>query len=259
MLPPDAWKDLAEACQEIGVGFLSSPFDLESVDLLVEAGAEAFKLASGEITHKQLLERVAETRLPVFLSTGASTWDEISQAVRWLHPCDVTFLACSLAYPCADEDAQLGRIATLASRYERVGFSDHTTRTDTALAAVVAGAVFVEKHCTLDPSGDVPDDRMALDPVRLRQYVAYAQLGEKMRGSGMLSPTDAELAARAGARRSLHAARTIPKGVRFCPDDFVCLRPAGPFAPADVDVLIGKTAAVDIPAGKQIESADVRF
>lgn len=260
MLAPEGWATLADYCHTIGVGFMSSPFDLESVDLLVEAGVDVLKLASGEITHRQLLERVAETGLPVFLSTGASTHDELRRALNWLHPAEVTVMACTLAYPTGDVDANLARIETLRKAcFNSVGYSDHTLRVDTALAAAAMGATVLEKHCTLDADGGVPDDLMALTPDRLKTYVVYAQLGARMRGDGILSPSYAELAARAGARRSLHAARNLSAGEVFRADDFVCLRPAGLFAPADVDVLVGKTAAVDIPAGKQIESYDVRF
>lgn len=260
MLADSDWKTLGDYCRSIGIGFMSSPFDLEAVDLLVDAGVDAIKLASGEITHRQLVKLVAQTGLPVVLSTGAATEDEIDQALEWLYPLEnVTLLACTLAYPTADEEAQLGRILELEYFGWPTGYSDHTTRTDTALAAVCAGATMLEKHCCLDDSGrsGVPDDLMALNPSRLRQYVAYAQLGERMVGGRALGPTEAEMAARAGARRSLHAATNIPAGKTLQVDDFVCLRPGGPFAPADVDVLIGKTAAVDIPAGKQFRQEDV--
>lgn len=263
MLAAGDWETLADYCHSIGLGFMSSPFDLQAVDLLVDAGVGALKIASGEITHRQLLQRVADTGLPVVLSTGASTVAEIDQALDWLvGVADLTLLACTLSYPTAEADAELGRIRALVEAFPlrrlRFGYSDHTLRVDTAMAAVVAGATMLEKHCRLDESDGVcPDDRMALDPVLLRQYVAYARLGERMLGTGVLEPTEAELAARAGARRSLHAARDIGAGERFGPDDFVCLRPAGPFEPSDVDVLVGKTAARDISVGEQIRQGDV--
>lgn len=258
MLKPADWRTLADYCHTLGVGFMSSPFDLEAVDLLVDAGVDSLKIASGEITHRQLLQRVAETGLPIVLSTGAATRTEIEQALEWLCFADVTLLACTLSYPTADHDAELGRIGTLRDLfYNPVGYSDHTLRTDTALAAVCAGADMLEKHCTLDAAGGVPDDKMALDPVRLRQYVAYARLGEQMRGEGTLTATDAEQAARAGARRSLHAARDIAAGEKFGPGDFACLRPAGPFVPADEGRLLGQIAARDIEAGSQIRQEDV--
>lgn len=261
MLTNDEWRELAAFCGGLGVTFLATPFDLEAVDLLEDIGVAAYKLASGDITYRHLIQKVAATGKPVFLSTGAADGHEVERAVDWLDGSDVTLLACTLAYPTADEDANLGRIEALRRDFpgHRVGLSDHTLRTDTALAAVVAGAVMLEKHATLDEDGNVPDDKMALNPSRLRQYVAYAQLGARMRGTGELVATEAEMAARHGARRSLHAAMDIEAGDRFQAGDFICLRPAGPFEPADVDVLVGKTAAKDIPVGKQIESYDIRF
>ena len=260
MLKPYDWKTLGDYCRTLGVGFMSSPFDLEAVDLLVDAGVDAFKLASGAITHRQLLQKVAATGKKVFLSTGAADEHEIEQALDWLCPStDVTLLACTLAYPCPDGHANLARIQALDYFGWPVGYSDHTLRTDTALAAVCAGASVLEKHCTLDEEGSVPDDKMALNPVRLRQYVEYAQLGERMRGGQYVGvePSEVEMSARAGARRSLHAAVDIPAGKTLQVDDFVCLRPGGPFAPADVDVLVGRTAARGISAGDQIRHEDV--
>lgn len=256
MLAPEGWRALKAHCDTIGLGFLATPFDLEAVDLLEDLGVSAYKIASGDITYKQLLQKVAATGKPVFLSTGAAFMDEIGQAVRWLHPCEITFLACSLTYPCPDGDANLGRIGTLAARYERVGYSDHTLGTSTALAAAAAGATVLEKHATL--GGDnVPDDRMALGPDQLAEYVWLAQTGAKFRGDGLVAPMDSELAARTGARRSLHAARTIEAGARFRPGDFVCLRPAGPFAPVDEGALLGRQAGRRIVSGSQIAAGDV--
>lgn len=261
MLGPDDWKELAAFCRQIGVGFMSSPFDLEAVDLLDDAGVGALKIASGEITHRQLLQKVAAIGKKVVLSTGASTMREIGTALEWLGwPDNVTLLACTLSYPTGAADANLARIETLRRNFDYpVGYSDHTLRVDTALAAAAMGAEMLEKHCTLDADGGVPDDLMALEPGRLRQYVAYAELGAQMRGQGMMVASDAELAARAGARRSLHAATNIPAGKTLQVDDFVCLRPGGLFAPADVDILLGRRATKCIPAGKQIESSDVCF
>lgn len=258
MLNDTDWRTLAEYCHSLGVGFMSSPFDLEAVDLLVAAGARAFKIASGEITHRQLLQLVAQTGLPVYLSTGAATLTEISRALDWLRPAEVTLLACTLAYPTLEGDANLGRIETLRRLYPNpVGYSDHTLRCDTSMAAVALGATVLEKHATLSSDGAVPDDKMALDPAGLRTYVKYALLGESLRGNAAVAPSDAEQAARAGARRSLHAAVNIPAGKTLQLDDFVCLRPAGPFNPADVGGLVGKTAARDIVAGQQIHPDDI--
>lgn len=258
MLAAEDWKELAAYCATLGIGFMSSPFDLEAVDLLADAGVGAIKVASGEITHRQMLERIAQTGLPVVLSTGAATLAEVDRALVWLDPLDnITLLACTLAYPTGDGDANLGRIETLKMFGHPVGYSDHTLRTDTALAAAALGATMLEKHCTLDAGGGVPDDLMALEPGRLRQYVTYAELGARMRGDGVVGPVASELAARHGARRSLHAARTIEAGEVFGPGDFVCLRPAGPYRPMEEPLLFGRAAACRIVSGEQIQTSHI--
>lgn len=258
MLHPEGWRQLKTHCDQIGIGFLATPFDLEAVDLLEQLDVSAYKIASGDITYTPLLQKVAATGKPVFLSTGASYGDEIRRALDWLDRCDVTLLACSLTYPCPDSDANLARIQSLADLWAGpVGYSDHTLGVDTALAAVAAGATVLEKHCTLGTGFGVPDDRMALGPAELAAYVEMARLGVRLRGSAELVPVESEMAARHGARRSLHAARDIRAGERFGPDDFVCLRPAGPFEPADVDHLVGRTARCGIVSGEQIQGSDI--
>ncbi len=258
MLTPAEWKQLKDACEKIGIKFFATPFDLEAVDLLETLGVSAYKIASGDITYKQMLQKIAATKKPVFLSTGASYMEEIGPALEWLKPCPVSLLACSLSYPCKDEDAHLARIQTLKSFGRPVGYSDHTLTPLTGLAAVAAGADILEKHCTLGGDG-VPDDRMAMNPEQLAEYVRLAQVGEAMRGSAEIAPAKAELAARTGARRSLHATRDIKKGEQFKKGDFSYLRPAGPFAPADEDKLLGSTAARDIATGAQLQPEDAQI
>ncbi len=256
-LAPDGWRHLKTACDEIGIGFLVTPFDLEAVDLLEELDVAAYKIASGDITYRQLLLKVAATGKPVFLSTGAAHLYEVEQALVWLGHIGVTLLACALSYPCEPKDANLARIQTLLCMAERVGYSDHTLGSWTALAAVAAGADVLEKHATLNPVGDVPDDRMALGPDVLAAYVDLARYGEELRGSDEIAPVIAEWPAREGARRSLHAAHDIDPGHIFQPGDFTYLRPAGPYEPADEDYLFGRRAVKAIPAGKQIAQSDL--
>ena len=256
MLHAEEWQELKAMCDVIGVGFLATPFDLEAVDLLEAVNVSAYKIASGDITYRQLLQKIAATGKPVFLSTGASHLDEVERALVWLEPCQVTLLACSLSYPCEAKDANLARIATLACMTEKVGYSDHTLGPWTALAAVAVGADVLEKHCTLGGDG-VPDDRMALNPPQLANYVHLAKYGEALRGSDEIAPTIAEWPAREGARRSLHAARAFPAGHIFEPGDFIYLRPAGPFEPADEDRLYSQVAVRSIEAGAQITAQDI--
>lgn len=257
-LAPEGWQELKAMCDVIGIGFLATPFDLEAVDTLEALNVEAYKVASGDVTFRQLLHKIAATGKPVFLSTGACHLEEVEQALIWLEPCQVTLLACALTYPCPPEQANISRIQTLACMTERVGYSDHTLGPWTALAAVGAGADVLEKHCTLGGDG-VPDDRMALQPAQLANYVHLARFGEALRGSDDIAPALAEWPAREGARRSLHAAYDFEVGHTFEPGDFVYLRPAGPYAPADEDRLFGGRATGPIAAGTQITARDVAF
>lgn len=269
MLSPEDWRELAWYCKGIGITFLVTPFDLEAVDLLENIGVEAYKIASGDITYKQLIEKVAATGKPVFMSTGASDEHEVETALDWFHAArwkglvpppeyryPVTLLACSLAYPCPAEEANLGRIRALEYLGHPLGYSDHTVGVRTAIAAVAAGATVLEKHCRLDESDGVcPDDQMALVPMLLRQYVYLAQRAEVwMGGSVELLPTDAELPARAGARRSLYAARDIKRGDVYARGDFAFLRPSDPngYEPADADGLYGTLAFANVATGDLI-------
>lgn len=259
MLDPIGWRALAEHCAGIGLGFLVTPFDLEAIDLLEDIGVSAYKIASGDVTYKQLLKRVAETGKRVFLSTGASHFGEVERALEWLYPCAVTLLACTLSYPCSVTDANLARISYLRRAVHgcETGYSDHTLRTDTALAAAALGATVLEKHATLQEGGPVPDDKMALGPERLRQYVAYANIGHAMWGEERLFVVMAEQPARRGARRSLYAARDIPAGHLYQPGDFTYLRPCPPgaYEPADAERLYGTLSVTATREGDLIQRA----
>lgn len=252
MLKAEEWRELKAMCDIIGVGFLATPFDLEAVDLLESIGVSAYKVASGDVTYRQLLQKIATTGKPVFLSTGAAYDHEIEPALVWLESCDVTLLACSLSYPCELKDAHLARITTLQGFAEKVGYSDHTLSPYTSFPAVAMGATVLEKHCTLGGYG-VPDDRMAMNPQQLQTYVRWAQAGWEMRGSEEIAPCLNEWPARIGARRSLHAAKTILAGEVFEPGMFSYLRPTGDFEPAEEDKLFGKMASRLIEAGEQIQ------
>ena len=232
MLSTDDWVKVSQACRQANVTFCATPFDLEAVDLLAALGVETIKLASGDLTYPHLIHRAACHAKRLLLSTGASTLDEIDRALEWCYEanpdCDVTVLACELSYPALD--GNLDKIRMLRHHgQERVGYSDHTLEIGTAAAAVRAGATILEKHCTLDPLGGVPDDAMALDPTELKLYVETARAAEPAQFNGRMAPVEmvspAEHAARVGARRSIHAATDMRKGHRVTPTDLTYLRP----------------------------------
>jgi sialic acid synthase SpsE len=252
---------LLDTSRTIGIELIATPFDLEAVALMARAGMRWCKIASGDITNRPLVEVVAEA-FPdgVILSTGAAEDREIEEAIEWIgEPWAV--LACTLAYPTPLQDAELARVRTLRQLVEnrarggRIGYSDHTDASSTAGYAVAAGATVLEKHFTLDRSdGSVPDNSFALDPHGMADYVSTANTVAGLLGSGRLGSTAVEQPARAGARRSICAARDLPAGHRIATGDLVMLRPATPegFAPTEAHRVTGCTTSRAIPAGSPI-------
>lgn len=253
------WYELKAFCDSIGHGFLATPFDLPSVDLLEDLGATHYKIASGDVTWRQLLVRVAQTGKPVFLSTGAANPREIYRALDWVAGCHVSLMMCSLAYPTKAEDANLARIEGLSGfPVSAIGISDHTLQLETAFGAALLGATVFERHATLNRGGPVPDDNMAVTPAELKEYCRLAHLGAAMKGTPYPGCSPAEEAARVGARRSLHAAKYFRRGHVFADGDFCALRPGdGSYEPADVDKLVGRKAARPIRVGTKLTSEDV--
>lgn len=245
------WREVKDACDSFGIEFLASPFDLHAVDVLADMGVRYFKVASGDITYRDLI-RACRDAGEVILSTGASYYIEIQRALTWAH--NATLLACTLAYPTPLAAAHLGRIERLRREFPGVpvGYSDHTSAPITAWSAAVLGARMLEVHYTHDKNADdVPDHRMAVDPDELRAYVDAAFGGVQVRGSTGLVPCPEESAAREGARRSAHAVRDLQAGERLAAGDVVWLRPDGPIQPWHETV--GRVVLDNTRAGEQIQ------
>jgi N-acetylneuraminate synthase len=147
---PGQWELLAQSARTAGVAFLASPFAMEAVDLLEAVGVSAYKVASGEVTNLPMLERISETKKPVILSSGMSTWSELNMAVKTLKYNDLCIMQCTSAYPTLPSQVGLNNLAEIATRFPRValGFSDHTMGVAAGIAAVTLGARVIEKHFT---------------------------------------------------------------------------------------------------------------
>lgn len=246
-----AWSAVKEACDDIGIVFFATPFDLDAAWTLADMGVRHFKIASGDLTYRDLILACAGSGGEVILSTGAAYDYEIDRALEWAP--DATVLACTLSYPTSLDAAHLARIETLRNRYpsNRVGYSDHTSSDLTALAAAALGAELLEVHYTHDrTAADVADHAMAIDPEGLRYYCVAARVGADLRGSGGLVPCTQEDRARRGARRSAHAARDLPAGHQLVPGDVVWLRPGGPLEPWEP--MVGRCTVEAVQAGEQI-------
>lgn len=260
LVPYTAWAPVVDACREHGIAFAATPFDAEAVDACVELGVDAVKIASGDLTNHTLLDHAAEAAdhlgARLIVSVGAATVDEVLAAMNVVHlwpGLHTTWLACSLVYPTPVWEANLARIVSLADLWERdnwtTGYSDHTRPTHTALAAAALGAVLLEKHYTDGRGGEVQDNDFALDAHDLEEYVENANEGARLRGVGDLLPTQAEEAARDGARRSVHLTRDLAAGDVIGPDDLIALRPAGGLSPEGMAELVGQRVAEAVPAG----------
>ncbi len=250
-LSPLELAQVKAECDALGLIFLATPFGPRDVANLHGLGVSAIKIASPDVVNLPLLRVAAATRLPVILSTGASTLDEVQQAVGTLSSSgcrELVLLHCVSSYPTGQNECNLRAMDTLRQRFAvPVGFSDHTAEPDTSTFAVAAGAVVLEKHLTLSRKQHGPDHFFSLEPEAFAAYVAAARRAEAVLGHGRREPSPGELDVRRVARSSVVSAQAIPAGAKIQRDMLTVKRPAGGIEPARIDELIGKRAATAIP------------
>jgi N,N'-diacetyllegionaminate synthase len=251
-LPIDALRACRDRAAELGIAFLSTPFDLASVRVLAELGVPAFKIASGDLTNLVLLRAVAAHGLPMIVSTGMATLDEVESAVDDLRAHGdppLVLLHCTSAYPASPSDANLAAMATLRERFGvPIGYSDHTPGLAVAVAAAALGAVVVEKHLTLDRSLAGPDHVASLEPEEMAALVAAVRAAHAALGDGQKKPRPAEEDARRAARRSLVLTRDVSAGEPLAESDLDATRPDGGISPLQLNAVIGRRAARDLAA-----------
>ncbi|MBI5623420.1 MAG: N-acetylneuraminate synthase [Elusimicrobia bacterium] len=238
-------RRLKALCDRKGILFLSSPFDPESADLLEELGVPLFKLGSGEVTNRPLLEHVAAKAKPVILSTGMSTLAEVRDAVRWIRAfskAPLALLHCVTEYPAAPEQSNLRAMLTM-SRSLRLpaGWSDHTPGAAVAVAAAALGAQIIEKHLTLDRSLPGPDHASSLEPAAFAAMTAAVREAAAALGDGVKRPAACEVRNMAAARRSLTARRALAKGSALSAADLCVKRPGTGIPPAELSAVVGRT------------------
>jgi len=257
VLPLSAWPELHAHAIELGIDFLSTAFDLGSLDLVCGLGVRALKFGSGELTNRPLLVEAARRGLPVIASTGMGTEDEVATALDWLAGAPaVALLHCVSSYPAPVEQSNLRAIPALAQHFGvPVGWSDHTLGAVSAVAAVALGAVALEKHVTLDRDRPGPDHAASADEDGFRDYVRLARAARSALGDGVKRPVLAEENVAPLVRRSWHASHDLAPGERLAADDVVLLRPAAGLAPALE--LAGRTVARAVAAGSPITAEDL--
>ena len=244
---------IAARCAERGIVFLATPFSVPDVDRLVRIGTPAIKIASTDLVDGLLLERACRTGLPLIVSTGAADEDEIAEAVdcirRWSAGDRLVLMHCVSCYPTPLADANLNAIGTLQNRFATiVGYSDHTTSTQTGALAVGAGACVLEKHFTLDCAAAGPDHAMSLEPDALADYIRQARQAQQAMGSGRLAVQPIECEVRTVGRKCIVAARDIAAGETLGAGSLTAKRAGGGLQPKEINAVLGKRASVAIPA-----------
>ncbi|TVR29481.1 MAG: N-acetylneuraminate synthase [Spirochaetaceae bacterium] len=252
----DAHQRLMALCDELGIVFLSSPFDQDSADLLETLGITRYKLGSGEITNLPLLSHVAAKARPIILSTGMATLGEVEQAVHAITAAgntQLTLLHCVTEYPAPVSEVNLNAMITLRHAFGfAVGYSDHTEGTEIAVAAAALGASVIEKHLTLNRADSGPDHSASLEPAEFAAMVAAVRNTEAALGDGVKQPAPCEQKNIAAARKSIVARVNIATGEVLTAERLAVKRPGTGLPPALLDAVMGRSARRDITADELI-------
>lgn len=236
-------------CDNIGIEFMSTAFDLDSVDLLKNIGCKLWKIPSGEITNYPYLVSIAKTKLPIILSTGMCTYEDIDaclDVLKYNGATDITILHCTTEYPAPLESVNLKAMIEISKRYNcSVGYSDHTQGIDVALYAVAMGATVIEKHFTLDKNLPGPDHKASLEPNELKALVSGIRKVETIIGDGNKTPQIAELQNLNVVRKSIVAKCKIIKGEILSEQNLTTKRPGNGLSPMLWNKVIGTKAVQD--------------
>lgn len=251
---------LLRHCEDRGIHFLSTAFDLESIDLLVDLGIKLGKIPSGELTNLPYLRKMAQSFPELILSTGMATLEEIKETLKALTDAgadkdSITLLHCNTEYPTPMKDVNLKAMLSIRDLLEiKVGYSDHTEGIEVPLAAVALGATVIEKHFTLDKNMEGPDHAASLEPGELKAMVrSIRNLEMALSGSGFKNPSPSELKNIAIARKSIVAAQDIYRGERLTEDNLTVKRPGTGINPMKWDEVLNTLAIRDFKADELIE------
>lgn len=258
-LPLTDYKPLKEYCDKVGIGFMSTPFDLVSIDVLEPLDMDYYKIPSGEITNLPYLRKIASKHRPVILSTGMCEVEEVEAALQVLEQggvkrSDIIVLHCNTEYPTPMADVNLRAMDDLRrSLGVEVGYSDHTKGIEVPIAAVALGATVIEKHFTLDKTMEGPDHKASLEPDELKAMVDAIRNIEQALGDGHKHVSPSERKNMDIARKSIVATRDIRKGEVLTEENITTKRPGNGISPMRWDSVIGTTAIRDFGYDELIE------
>jgi len=259
LLKMEDFGTLNDYCKELGVNFMSTPFDLDSIDYLAGLNMDYWKIPSGEITNLPYLRKIAKLGTPVIMSTGMCTVEDVEVAMNvltknGLKTDQISLLHCNTEYPTPFEDVNLSAMQTLGRHFGvRVGYSDHTKGIEVPIAAVAMGAEIIEKHFTLDRTLPGPDHVASLEPQELKAMVNAIRNIEKAIGSGIKQVSPSEQKNIAIARKSIIAACDIHKGEVFTEENLTVKRPGSGISPMRWDEVVGQIAKRDYVEDELIE------
>jgi len=243
------FEELKNYCEKVDIEFISTPFDLESAHFLNDL-MNVFKISSSDITNKPFIEYISEFNKPILLSTGASTMDEVKEAVTWIekNKNPLALLHCILNYPTENKNANLGFIVDLKEKFpdKIIGYSDHTLPQNMKIleVATLLGALVIEKHFTFDKKLPGNDHYHAMDKEDLKIFKKNLKMIFEIIGEKNKKVLESEELSRKNARRSLVANNDIPVGKRIGINDITWKRPAFGISPKFIDNVIGKKAKV---------------
>jgi N,N'-diacetyllegionaminate synthase len=248
----DDFVDLKNYCDQAGIGFLSTGFDIPSVTFLNTLNLDYFKIPSGDITNYPLLKTIAKTGKPIICSTGMATLGEVEATLELLlkegaSRDRITILHCNTEYPTPMEDVNLKAMRTMAQAFGvKTGYSDHTVGIEVPIAAVALGATMIEKHFTLDKNMDGPDHKASLNPNELSAMVTAIRNIEKAMGNGIKTLSPSESKNLNVARKSIHLRVSLPKGHTLTESDIVIKRPGDGITAVFMKQVIGKKLKSDL-------------
>ena len=258
-LSRDMHDELIKHCAYRNIGFFSTAFDIESIDLLLSLGQDHFKIPSGEITNLPYLRYIGQIGKPIIMSTGMTVIGEIEEAIAVLEKYgmsrdNITLLHCTTEYPTPMSEVNLRAMQSIQNVFGvKVGYSDHTSGIEVAVAAVAMGASVIEKHFTLDRSLPGPDHRASLEPEELNSMISAIRNIEVALGDGIKRSSPSEVKNKSIARKSLVAAKAITAGSTFSPIIITTKRPGTGISPMRWDEIMGRKAVRDFDLDELIE------
>jgi N,N'-diacetyllegionaminate synthase len=257
-LSKNDFLNLKKYCEKSGIDFLSTPFDIDSATFLKEIGVDSFKIGSGDLTNIPFLKELDLFGIPVLLSTGMSTLDEVSEAINAFQYSKVIVLHCTSNYPAAPQDINLRALTTIRDELNvDVGYSDHSLGNDVAMCAVAMGATVIEKHFTLNKDLPGPDHKASLNPKEFSEFVESIRNCEIFLGDGVKRPMPSEMSTLEVARKSVVTNTSIKKGDILTLENLTIKRPGGGIAPKDLYSILGKKLNIDKDSDTVIFKDDI--